>query len=219
MSDLKSVDEVLARMISNSPTLWASRMDALNRVFTYSSDWSKGYPINDDLAERESDLDKPLDETLTGSDAKYYRNSTLAEKRADRAEALFIRAQAALIAAAESGRFHDFRYTPRFTTYHLNNIPLATLSEDWRKALSDYCSEILIYDEDKVRLRKKLDGVSDEYIEREVQQLRSSKEAAQETLARLGKGEKREAAARAAAIEALRLQAQKFGLKLVPQEG
>jgi hypothetical protein len=211
------VNEILAKLISDWPSLYRSRLSALSRVFSYYDNWSGGFPHHD-YPDRDESLDQPLDETLDGSDARSYRNSAILRKRHERMEDLFIRENAEMIAAAESGKFRDFTSTPDFSTYYLNRMPLETMNADWRAALEEFCRAILLYSEDKLRHRKALQGTCASYIENEVSRLNSSKAAAQEALSRLGKSGEQESRERAALIQKLHYEAEALGFTLTPMK-
>jgi hypothetical protein len=212
-----SVKDVLAQIISNWPTLYRTRLQALDAIFgkTYGVDWSNGSPIGiDALDSRDEGLDKPIDETISGSD-KHSPNAKLLNVRLDRQKALFVRENAEIIACAEYGEHHDFRSAPTcFSESDLNRMPLEKLSEEWRDAFLEYLRAIIAYSEDKLRLRKALQGIGDRYIEDEVVRLNSSKRAAREAMFRLGQGGKEAEAVRRQVLDKLRYEAERLGFTL-----
>lgn len=212
-------DDTLAQMIANWPTLYRSRMAALERVFCSTYIWRNGMPYElDSLLTRDETYDQPLDETLTGTDKDYYPNVAVVRRRRDRAKALFVRENAALIARAESGEDRGFTSVPAFSTHALNRIPLDTLTQEWRGALVEYCNEVVRYDTAMIAPRNTLRGYNQSYSDREIAQAQEAKKAANECLIRLGQGSKDAEEVRRHEIQKLRYLAESFGLKLVPAD-
>lgn len=224
-----SVDETVATMIRNWPSSYATRLDALRRVFTASSnDWLRGdtgmYPLPDTVltaSERDeaAEEEKAVAQELRGrglDEVSAYVRSSIASTRLrlrrERAENDFRRANADLIAVE---RHAGFTYIPSFSFHQLNNLPLGNLAPDWREALIEFCEEVQRYSEIEARHQKR--DQAPEYQQRGVDELNQSKAVAAECLHRLGLGDSAAGQARAAEIAKLRRAAAAFGMKLVDE--
>lgn len=211
------VVEFLTQRIEAWPTLYRSRLSALINVFTYSGyTFEHGFPTSryeGEVDGRDEKLDQPLDETPKKDSTRSHAMDLL-YLRSDREKALFVRRNAALIAQAEYGPFGELTSTPRFSSSDLNQIDLDKLTPEWRDALIELCKAIKRFDTDKLVLRKKLQGITQSYIDREVYEANASKKVADECLTRLGQGRPDSDAARAEKIAALRYAAKELGFDL-----
>jgi hypothetical protein len=221
---LTGSDEILAAMIRNRPTLFQTRNDALRNVFTNSGvNWTKeGYP-QPDAAYEASTRDFRNEDESAAEDGKHYKGKEKAameargrlRARRENQQITFTRDNADLLAIET---YSEFSFPPTFTTYDLNRIPLDKLNDDWKDALVEFCRALLGYSEDAAR-RHHSNGMSRDYIERSVQDLKDAHATANECIARIGLGCPQLDGARNQALEKLRYEAAKFGFTLEKIKG
>lgn len=218
---LTSVEAVLAAMIGNWPTLMSTRNDALRHLFTNTgTEWAKeGYPLPSAAYEASTRNDEDEDQAATDSGQFYKGEEKAAHEARGRLRArrhnqkiAFTRDNAALLAIEP---YSAFSYVPTFSTYELNRLPLDKLNDDWKGALIEFCNAILDYSVDDA-LRHHRSGMSPDYIERSVQELKQSHAVATECIARFGISKNKNE--RNVALEKLRAEAAKFGFNLTKIE-
>jgi hypothetical protein len=228
--DMSEVDEILAQIVSNWPSLYTTRYDALGNALTSSwPSWQEtetGFiprpsgiadgrdSLEDPTTERVNDIlrGRPF-ETLKAWEQEQVYAARVSWGRRHAIE-IFNREHAADIARNTSETFVS---VPRFSLSDLDKIPLDRLDPAWRAALIEYCEKIERLSEDKVRDGKR--DLNQEAQDRAASDLKSAKAAAKECLFRLGIADGAEIEQRAAEIAKLRAQAYALGLDLVERKG
>lgn len=218
------VNQAVATVISNWPSSYASRADALKSFFTKPNvEWIDGQPYIDDtmgmrcvhagnsVEEEETEVASVIRRCEKKSES--YRQKRIAETRLyirrERARAQFNRDNVEWLAVEENSKFS---FTPQFTTRDLNRLPFNDMTADWRAAFKEFCDLIIYYSDEE--LEKRLIGKSEEAQRQEREMLEASKLTAREGLFRIGEGKRPAEQARQEAIEKLRAEAAKFGFDL-----
>lgn len=222
---LNAVDQVLAKMIHNWPTLYPNRLAALKHVFEDGAEWYDNGTVwlmsldgqSDSLTDDEDAVAASATEYLNSlPDTPEYRRTrertdakARLEVRQRNAKYMFIRENAELIATAEC----RFDTVPRFSLSGLNKIPLEKLTPEWKEALVEFCRAIQYFSPRDMERIKVSMGDNIEYTSR----LEEARKTASECLMRLDpEGEGKHA--RNAEIDRIRREAEKYGytLKLIP---
>lgn len=220
---MNAVDQVLAKMIYNWPTLYVNRLAALKEVFADGAQWNKDGSVWLMALDGASEKTVEDEEAAVAEETKFYdKLADNEENRRGRATAVatarlrvrernaryaFIRENADVLAVA-AGKFD---YVPRFSLHALNAIPLDRLSPAWKAALGEFAHAILCFSDRDMERCKLAHGPNVDYVSR----LEEAKVTARECLLRLYP-EKEAANARREEIERIRREAEKFGLTLTP---
>lgn len=215
-----TVEDTIAKMIQNWPSLYRDRLSALTRIFN-DADWHDGQPFSESISTRDENI---FEDVITAvarfdqSDSPYAKNKRLEIRLRtfrENATLKFIIDNASLIAQVKS---HEFSYTPSFSSYELNRIPLEKLAPEWREALIEFCEEILIESEKNVLHRTAQYPTAD--IQREIKKLEQAQATARECLVRIdpSRAAAQEATERLDAIRKLQYEAEKFGYTLTKMD-
>lgn len=231
----KTVNDVLAVMIKNWPTLFDTRMDCLDRVFTFEIGWKDGYPSNPDIYTKSTDyynttVDDIIEKELKDISERY---SDLGDKAVhDRSVEATLRIKkdncynefkirnADLIAKTKITTDKSFTSYPSFSTHHLNRrIPFDKLNHDWQLAFIEYCNEILVFEKCHLDfLIASYVKYTDDYKKQIKELVIEAARSAKEGLFRFDPEfrEKQELSKRNQIVQNLFIEAEKYGYTLSP---
>ena len=104
-------------------------------------------------------------------------------------------------------------YSDGFTAYALDRLPIAEMTEPWKKALAEFCDLMTGFGEDQVYFTYRA-AFTEEYAKRALDDLKAGKETAKLCLLRLKNGGDPVAVKRDQELETMRKRAEELGYRL-----